>query len=86
MNQKVNIPVSVVFSSDPFGHKIIPVNVSWNGRDFAVTRVGLHHTFRSGKTLFHIFSVIASGTFFRLSFNTDNLLWRLEEISDGLPG
>jgi hypothetical protein len=45
----------------------------------------LHHTFRSGRTLFHVFSVASKSLFFRLVLNTDTLFWRLEEISDGLP-
>jgi hypothetical protein len=45
----------------------------------------LHHTFKSGRILFHVFSVASKSLFFRLVLNTDTLFWRLEEISDGLP-
>jgi len=85
MNLKVDVPVFVIFVSNPVGAKIYPISIHWDGRDYKVTKIGLHHNFRVGRTLYHIFSVVSGDTFFRLSLNTDNLLWRLEEVSDGLP-
>lgn len=61
-----------------------PVRVVFDGREYtAVRKVGLHHTYRIGRTLFHVFSVVAGSVFLRLVLNTDNLFWTLEEISDG---
>lgn len=85
MNQKVDVPVSVIFYYNASTSSVKPIKVFWNGREYTITKVGLHHTFRQGRTLFHIFSVAGQGVFFRLNFNTDNLFWRLEEVSDGLP-
>lgn len=85
MHLKVDVPVAVVFAYDPKGARISPLRVRWDGREYPVTKVGLHHRFRLGQTLHHIFSVISGDTFFRLNLNTDNLSWRLEEVSDGLP-
>lgn len=85
MNQKVDVPVSVVFYYNATTFVVKPVKVFWNGREYLINKVGLHHTFRQGRTLFHVFSVVGQGMFFRLNFNTDNLFWRLEEVSDGLP-
>lgn len=85
MHLKVDIPVSVIFVYDPNGSKISPLKVRWDGRVYSITKVGLHHQFREGRTLHHIFSVVSDETFFRLNLNTDNLSWRLEEVSDGLP-
>jgi hypothetical protein len=28
---------------------------------------------------------VGDNVFFRLQLNTDNLFWRLQEVSDGLP-
>lgn len=61
-----------------------PKYVIWKGRNHTITQIGLHHTFREGKTLYHIFSVVAGTIFMRLKLNTDNLLWWLEEISDAI--
>jgi len=47
-------------------------------------QVGLHHLYREGKVLFHIFSVVADTLFMRLRFDTDTLYWVLEETEDGV--
>lgn len=85
MIEKLSLPVSVGITFDHRRRKVIPKWVLWEGRLYPVEKVGLQHTFRSGRTLFHVFSVTAKTLFFRLVLNTDTLAWRLEEISDGLP-
>jgi len=86
MITKIDIPVSVTLSFDSDKRKIFPKWVIWNGRLYPVVKIGLHHTFRRGSTLFHVFSVASKNLFFRLVFNTETLHWRLEEIADSLPG
>ena len=76
------MPVSVVFGFNAQTRHITPVTVSWGSRDYAITKVGLHHTYRDGRTLFHVFSAVSATVFFRLVLNTDNLFWRLTEVSD----
>lgn len=83
MSQKVDVPISVILAFDAKTRKVLPLKLRWDGRDYSVSRIGLHHTYRQGNTLFHVFSLVAENVFFRLVFNTDNLFWRLEEIGDG---
>ena len=85
MIQKVSTPISVSLAFDSNKRKVFPKWVVWNGRLYPVEKVGLHHTYREGRTLYHVFSVATKSLFFRLVLNTDNLHWKLEEISDGLP-
>ncbi len=85
MIEKISVPVSVSFTFDGDRKTIKPRALVWNGRLYGVKKVGLHHKFRQGRTLFHVFSVASKNLFFRLVLNTENLHWRLEEISDGLP-
>ena len=85
MNTKVDVPISVSLSYDSKKRKVYPKWVVWNGRLYPILKVGLHHTYRAGRTLFHVFSVASKTLFFRLTLNTENLHWRLEEISDGIP-
>lgn len=54
-----------------------PIFVFWQGRKIKIEKVGLHHTFYKGKTLFHTFSVASSDMFFKLVLNTKSLSWRL---------
>jgi hypothetical protein len=83
MIQKISAPVSVEMVYDHRRRTITPRRIFWDGRIFRIARVGLHHTFREGRTLFHIFSVVSSDLSFRLRLDTDSLFWTLEEISDG---
>ncbi len=85
MIQRLSAPVSVDFISNHRTRQILPRSLWWDGRLYPIEKVGLHHTYRAGRTLFHVFSVIGKQICFRLSLNTDTLHWQLEEISDGLP-
>lgn len=84
MIQKISEPVSVATTFDAQRKKITPRWLIWQGRLHPIIRLGLHHTFRRGRTLYHVFSVSSRSLFFRLVLNTENLHWQLEEISDGL--
>jgi len=85
MVEKISAPVSVSLAFDHTKRKVYPKWLVWEGRLYPILKVGLHHTFRKGAVLFHAFSVISKTLFFRLILNTENLHWRLEEISDGMP-
>ncbi len=78
MIQRISEPVSVTFGARP-------LSIIWKSRDYPVTQLGLHHSYRDGATRHHVFSVVAQDLFFRLNLNTDSLHWTLEEVSDGLP-
>ncbi len=84
MIQQISAPVSVQTVFDHRKRTVFPRQVFWDGKIFRIAQVGLHHTYREGRTLFHIFSVITQGLSFRLKLDTDSLFWTLEEISDGL--
>lgn len=84
--QKMSAPVSVTFAYDSNENKSTPRSLVWNGRLYAISKIGFHHTYREGRTLYHVFSVTTSTLFFRLLFNTESLVWRIEEIADGMVG
>lgn len=62
--------------------KDYPRLITWKNRDYKITKLGLHHKYYEGKTLYHIFSVVSDNLFFRLKLNSNNLLWTLEQISE----
>ena len=64
------------------GMTTIPKWVNWKNRIYKIKKIGLHHTFREGQTLYHVFSVVTETLFLRLVLNTDNLRWRLEAVED----
>jgi len=81
---KIDELVSVVWYFDANKKKTVLVKVVWKSRTYKVNEVGLHHTFKSGESLIHVFSVVAGDLFFRLEFNSVNLQWKLKEVGDGL--
>lgn len=85
MIQKISAPVSVDLFFDHRQRKVSPKEIIWEGKAYPIIKIGLHHTYRAGRILFHVFSVASESLFFRLVLDTETLHWRLEEISDGLP-
>ncbi len=85
MLQKISQPVSVNLVFDQQKRKVFPKSLIWNNHLYSIKKIGLHHTYRQGRTLYHVFSVSSKSLFFRLVLNSENLHWKLEEISDGLP-
>lgn len=85
MITKLDVSVSVESFFDHQQRKFSPRRLFWSGRSFLLTKIGLHHTVRRGRTLFHVFSTVSSRVFFRLELNSENLTWSLKEVSDGLP-
>ncbi len=77
MGEIINEQVSVNFMK-------APTSLLWRGRRYVITKVGLHHITREGRTLLHIFSVTDGTTSFKLELNSETLSWKLLEI-DSLP-
>lgn len=75
--------VSVIVRHNHKSLKTEPVKIRWGSRDYVVTKIGYHHTFHTGRVLYHVYSVIAGALFFRLELNTENLHWRVKEVADG---
>jgi len=85
MIEKIKTPVSVNLVFNHKKRKVFPSEIVWEGKAYPVVKVGFHHSFRQGRTLYHVFSVAAKSMFFRLVLDTETLFWSLEEVSDGLP-
>lgn len=83
MIQRINAPISVSLVFDHKKQSVYPKYISWESKTYSVSKIGLHHTYRLGRTLYHVFSVDTPTLFFRLVMNTDNLHWSVEEIADG---
>lgn len=82
MIQPISAPISVTLHFDHRERRVMPVKVLWEGRTYFITQIGLHHTYREGRTLYHVFSVESPSLFFKLVLNTDTLHWSLAEIAD----
>ena len=82
MIQKIDSEVSVKLTYNSKEKKVYPEEIIWNGRNYPFIKLGLHHTFKKGRSLYHVFSVISETLFFKLILNTETLHWRLEQIAD----
>jgi len=63
MIEKISEPVSVSFTFDSGRRSVEPRALVWNGRLYAVSKIGLHHTFRKGRTLI-MFSPLPAKVYF----------------------
>jgi hypothetical protein len=84
MLQTINEKVSVITLYNHQTNRVSPKKIKWNGKIYPINLIGYHHRYQEGNKLIHIFSVSNRNLFFRLKFDTQNLEWILEEISDGL--
>jgi len=82
MLRSLHEPVSVSLVYDNKTGKSIPRSIVWNNRIYRVTKLGLHHTYKKGNTLYHVFSLTANTLFMRLTLDTKTLGWKLEEVYD----
>ena len=48
-----------------------------------ITKLAYHHKVWEGRTRMHKFAVSTGSLDFRLNYDTENLFWVLEEVSDG---
>jgi hypothetical protein len=58
-----------------------PNTFKWDGHYYQVRKVNLVHTERRGREKVVIFSVSDEANAYRLSFSTDALSWKLEEMA-----
>ncbi len=53
-----------------------------NGREVAITEIGLRHPTIQGKRMVHMFDVTDGGADYRLEFDSERLTWRLTLEAD----
>lgn len=80
----MNESISVSLVYDGKTKKSIPRSIIWKNRVYKVSKLGLHHTYKEGDKILHVFSVVSGSLFFRLVFDTATLHWKLTEVQDGL--
>lgn len=85
MNEAIFEKVSVLSYYSQEKNQTFPYKMSWRQRDYFLKKISYHYQIREGRSLFHIFHVTDGNLDFRLKFETENLSWILEEVSDGNP-
>lgn len=85
MREKINEKVSVVMCFSAAKRRALPYIISWQNREYKIGEIGYHHAINDGRTVHHIYEVTDTQKTlsFRLNFDTSNLHWTLEAVSDG---
>ena len=71
--------ISVIASFGQF-YKIKPVRFNWSGKLFEIKEITYTWKTKEGKKNIHHFSVTDGRTLYELTFDTNSLLWRLENL------
>ena len=83
MIESVNQKVDVISSYNCLRGLVMPLKIKWHDRVYHVHKLGYYHRRRQGQIIQHIFHVTDGNLDFKLRFNTEDLNWILEEVSDG---
>lgn len=83
MLETINEKISVITVHNQQTHTVMPAKIKWQGKVYIITKIGYHNKIWDGRTRKHIFFVSTGVMDFRLSYDTENLVWTLEEVTDG---
>ena len=78
MHTKINEPITV--SALFAGDRVRPQIFKWDGRTYPVSQVNLVYEERNGADRVYHFAVSNQEAFFKLSFDTRSLAWRLLDL------
>ena len=70
------IEVLVIFKK----HRAEPFSFKWGGRKYAIEKVNLVHAQNTGSGKQVSYSVMSNDTYFKIVFDTNEMLWHLEEV------
>lgn len=82
MNETVFEKVSVITVFNHESGLVMPKKIRWHNRNYLINGLAYYHRVRQGKNIIHTFNVTDGNLDFRLSLNSENLHWTLEEIYD----
>ena len=78
MHEPIHEPIEVIASFSKNG--VAPRIIRWHNRNYLIDQVNLIHTGKEGRTTVYYFSVSDKANYFKISFNTEDLSWRMEEM------
>lgn len=78
MHEITNEPISIIVHFDQ--NKVLPLYFKWRNRRYKIDRLNLVHKKRDGKDTIYYFNVTDKTNYFKLSFSTKDLGWKMEEL------
>ena len=85
MNLRLSEPVDVIAIFSREHDRLKPLRVKWKQKAYSIRKIDYVFREKRGRILFHVFSCLTDTLFFKLCFDTESLIWSVEEISDGEP-
>lgn len=82
MNEAVFEKISVITVFNEEKGLVMPKKIRWRNRNYLISNLAYYHRVRQGRNIIHVFNVTDGNLDFRLSLNSENLHWTLEEIYD----
>lgn len=78
MHEVLNDPISILVN---FGQdKIMPLAFKWRNKKYKIEKLNLVHKKRDGNNTIYYFNVSDNANYFKLSFSTKDLGWKIEEL------
>lgn len=78
MHEFINEPINILVN---FGNnKVMPLFFKWRNKKYKIEKLNLVHKKRDGKYMMYYFNVSDKANYFKLSFATKDLNWRIEEL------
>lgn len=85
MNLRLSEPVDVIAVFSRGHDRLKPIRLKWKQKAYSIRKIDYVFREKRGRILFHVFSCLTDSLFFKLCFDTESLIWSVEEISDGEP-
>ncbi|OGC45607.1 hypothetical protein A2V49_03905 [candidate division WWE3 bacterium RBG_19FT_COMBO_34_6] len=82
MSNKIKEMISVNFIFDHTKRKSSIKSILWKKTLYKIDKNCLHHTYKNGDALYHVFHVSCNTISFKILFDSSSLIWFLEEIYD----
>lgn len=80
MIQRLEAPVTVIAVFDHRTRQVVIRRITFDGREHAIVRAGMHYTQKRGRTLEHVYCVVSREGAFKIVLNTETLQWTLHEV------
>lgn len=78
MYELINEPINILVS---FGqNQILPLYFKWRDKKYKIDKLNLVHKKRDGEDKIYYFNVSNHANYFKLSFSTKSLLWKIDEL------
>lgn len=85
MNLRLSEPIDVIAVFTRDHERLKPIRLKWKEKAYSIRQIDFVFREKRGRILFHVFCCLTDTLYFKVCFDTESLIWCVEEISDGEP-